>query len=274
LKLIIICIIASLVIVPLFSSVYALETYDINIPSGSADPTAPFHWQSEKDGDTSGFIEIIVNDVVQWGNADTVSHTVTSGTPQKGPDGIFDSGNLKPGNVFVQQFKEKGEFPYYCTIHPWRTGLVSVVSGNSFLPMVASDVGDGKTIFNLEYKFNRLLKSSSVNENAKSIMFELQGQGMSDDNSLTIFLPSELITGISSVFIDDVSTNDFTQEFEDDLTILVISEVPPTSESVTIIGATIIPEFADLSLIVLIMSITMIVLFTWKSDSLKKIIYN
>jgi hypothetical protein len=97
---------------------------------------------------------------------------------------------------------------------------------------------------------------------------------MSDDNSLTIFLPSELITGISSVFIDDVSTNDFTQEFEDDLTILVISEVPPTSESVTIIGATIIPEFADLSLIVLIMSITMIVLFTWKSDSLKKIIYN
>ena len=98
-------------IVPLLSSVHAESIYDINIPSGSADPTAPFHWQSEKDGVTSGFIEIIVGDGVRWGNADTVSHTVTSGTPQTGPDGIFDSGKLEPGNVFVQQFKEKGELP-------------------------------------------------------------------------------------------------------------------------------------------------------------------
>ena len=215
-------ILATLIFVPLFSSVYAASSYDINIPTGSADPTAPFHWQSEKDGDTSGFIEIIVGDTIQWGNADTVPHTVTSGTPEEGHDGIFDSGELKPGNVFVQQFEEKGEFPYYCTIHPWRTGLVSVVSGNSFLPRVASDVGDGTTTFNLEYKFNRLLKSASVDEDKKSILFELQGKGMSDDNSLTIFLPSELITGISSVSIDGVDTDAFTQELEEDLTIPMV----------------------------------------------------
>lgn len=258
-------IITALVILPLFSSVYAAN-YDINIPTGSADPTAPFHWQSEKDGDTSGFIEIILGDAIQWGNADTVPHTVTSGTPEEGPDGIFDSGELKPGSVFVQQFEEKGEFPYYCTIHPWRTGLVSVVSGNSFLPRVASDVGDGTTTFNLEYKFNRLLKSASVDEDSKSILFELQGRGMSDDNSLTIFLPSELITGISSVSIDGIDTDAFTQELEDDLTILKISEVPPTSEFVKITGATIIPEFADFALIVLISSIAMLILFTRKQN--------
>jgi len=262
-------------IIPLFTAAYAGVIYDITIPSGSADPNAPFHWSSERDGDTSGFIEIVVGEVIHWKNADTTSHTVTSGIPQSGPDGIFDSGNLGPGDVFVQKFEEKGEFPYFCTIHPWRTGMVSVVSGNSFLPRVASDVGDGKTIFELEYKFNRLLSKANVDEDSKSISFELQGQGMSDDNSLTLFLPVDLISGISSVSIDGISTEKYTQEFKDGLTLLVINDIPPTSKSITITGATIIPEFADLALAVLIISITLLVLFTRKQSRLqKKIIYS
>jgi predicted secreted protein with PEFG-CTERM motif len=253
-------------IIPLFSIVHAGIIYDITIPSGSADPNAPFHWSSEKDGDTSGFIEIIVGEVIHWKNADTVSHTVTSGTPQSGPDGFFDSGKLGPGDVFVHKFTEKGEFQYYCTIHPWRTGLVTVVSGNSFLPKVASDVGDGKTTFVLEYKFNRLLSKPTVDENSKSITFELQGRGMSDENTLTLFLPSALISGISSVSIDGIFTDKFTQEREDDLTILVIDEIPQFSESITLTGSTIVPEFADLAIIVLITSITMIILATRKQN--------
>ncbi|MDH3277126.1 MAG: PEFG-CTERM sorting domain-containing protein [Nitrosopumilus sp.] len=263
-----------LLVVPFFSVAYAGIIYDITIPSGSADPNSPFHWSSEKDGDTSGFIEIIVGEVIHWKNADTASHTVVSGNPQSGPDGIFDSGNLGPGDVFVHKFTEKGDFPYYCTIHPWMTGLVSVVSGNSFLPNVASDVGDGKTLFNLEYKFNRLLSSASVDEASKTISFELQGRSMSDDNTLTLFLPSNLISGISSVSIDGISTENFTQKFEDGLTLLVIADVPPTSKSITITGATIIPEFTDLVIIVLISSIAMIVLFSKKqTGSLMKLNY-
>jgi predicted secreted protein with PEFG-CTERM motif len=268
-------IIVLLALVPLVSSVYAQSIYDINIPSGSADPNAPFHWQSEKDGDTSGFIEIIVNDVIHWKNGDTVDHTITSGTPENGPDGIFDSGNLEAGKLFVQEFTEIGEFPYYCTIHPWRTGLVSVVSGYSVLPNVASEIGEGMTTFDLEYKFNRLLRTASVDENSKSILFELQGRTMSEDNTLTMLLPSELISGVSSVSIDGTSTENYTQELEDGLSILVINDIPPSSESITITGATIIPEFAELTLIVLVMSIAMIVLFTRRQKiSLRGISYN
>ena len=170
-KKLIIGILIALLIIPLFSSVYAESTYDINIPSGSADPNAPFHWQSEKDGDASGYIEIIVKDTVVWKNADTVEHTVTSGTPQKDPDGIFDSGNISSGDWFSYQFTEIGQYPYYCTLHPWRTGLVDVVSGLALLPNIASDVGDGSKTFDLEYKFNRLLRTASVDENNKSILF-------------------------------------------------------------------------------------------------------
>ena len=268
-------IVTTLIILSLSSTGFAESVYDINIPSGSADPTAPFHWQSEKDGDTSGFIEILVNDVIQWKNGDTVAHTVTSGTPQRGPDGIFDSAKIGPGQLFIQSFAEIGEFPYYCTIHPWRAGLVSVVSGNSVLPKVGSDIGDGLTTFDLEYKFNRLLKAASVDKNSKSILFELQGKTMSGDNTLTMLLPSELISGISSVSIDGAMTENFTQEFEDEITVLTINEIPPFAKSISLTGTTIIPEFADLVLVVLIISIIMIVLFTRKqNNSVKKIIYS
>ena len=261
--------IVALMLIPFVSFAYAETVFDINIPSGSADKDAPFHWVSEKDGDTSGFIEIIVNDTIHWKNGDTVVHTVTSGLPKTGHDGIFDSGNIDPGQLFVQQFTELGEFPYYCIIHPWRTGLVSVVSGNSILPNVGADLGDGLNIFDVEYKFNRLVSHSSIDENAKSITFELKGNTINDDNTLTLFLPSTLISGISSVSIDGTMSENYTQEFEDEITILVINQIPPQTNSITITGTTIVPEFAQLALIVLFVSITIIVVVTRKQSILR-----
>lgn len=265
----------AIIIVPLSASAYAESTYDINIPSGSADPNAPFHWSSEKDGDTSGFIEIVVNDEVQWKNADTVDHTITSGNPQSGPDGIFDSGHIGPGKFYAHKFTEIGEFPYYCSLHPWRTGSVSVVSGYSSLPNVASDIRDGKTTFDLEYKFNRLLDSTIIDEDSKSITFTLRGKPMSEDSTLTVLLPSALISGISSVSIDGVPTEKFTQEFKNDQTILVVNDISQSSESITITGATIIPEFEDLTLLVLIMALAILIFFTGKQSTVaEKIIHN
>jgi hypothetical protein len=130
LKKIIISIIAALVIVPLLSSVYAESIYDINIPSGSADPNAPFHWVSEKDGDTSGFIEIIVDDVIHWKNGDTVAHTVTAGSAADGPSGLFDSSLIMAGKTFSHKFESSGEFPYHCIVHPWMEGIVTVIDGS------------------------------------------------------------------------------------------------------------------------------------------------
>ena len=247
---------------------YGESTYDILMPTGSADPNAPFHWSSEKDGGTSGFIEMLVNDRIYWKNADTVKHTVTSGTPKEGPSGIFDSGEIQPGKFFEKKFTEVGEFPYYCTLHPWRTGMVKVVSGFSVLPRVASDVGDGSKAFSLEYKFNRILNTASVDEDTKSITFELKGNTNSEDNTLTILLPSELISGISSVSIDGVKTEKYDQDFEDEFTTLVINDIPPSAKTITTTGSTIIPEFAEVVLLMLIVSISAVVLFTGKQKLL------
>ena len=133
---VILSIISGLTMVSVTGVVYAQSSYDINIPTGAASPDAPYFWQNEKDGSTTGNIEIIVGDKVVWKNADTAAHTVTSGTPTDGPDEIFDSGLFAPGKSFPFIFEEKGTYPYFCLVHPWMTGIVSVTEGFSILPNV------------------------------------------------------------------------------------------------------------------------------------------
>ena len=60
--------------------------------------------------------------MVTWVNDDTAPHTVTSGTVDRDtptPDGRFDSGIMNPGDSFPFVFDSAGEYPYYCSIHPW-----------------------------------------------------------------------------------------------------------------------------------------------------------
>lgn len=251
-------------IIPI-SAVFAESEYDINIPSGSADKNAPFHWSSEKDGDTSGFIEIIIGDTVFWKNADSVSHTVTSGNPQTGPDGIFDSKIIESGKFFMKTFDEIGEFEYYCTIHPWRTGLVSVVSGFSMLSDVGIDAGDGMTLFDVEYKFNRLVDEASVIEESKSILLKLKGNTINDDNTLTLLLPTELISGINSISIDGKKTEKFSQEINDNIVTLEIKEIPPKAKTIIITGAAIVPEFGVIATLVLGISVLSIMIISAKN---------
>ena len=63
---------------------------------------------------------------ITWTNSDTASHTVTSGTPSDGPDGNFDSGLFGPGKKFETVLDEKGTYSYFCQIHPWMTGSITV----------------------------------------------------------------------------------------------------------------------------------------------------
>ncbi len=63
---------------------------------------------------------------IVWSNDDTAAHTVTSGSPQDGPDGMFDSGLLAGGLEFSTVLEEPGEYPYYCIVHPWMLGNITV----------------------------------------------------------------------------------------------------------------------------------------------------
>ncbi len=72
-------------------------------------------------------VTISIGDSVTWHNDSTAAHTVTSGNPEDGPDGVFDSGLFLSGDTFSHKFTESGQYSYYCQIHPWMTGTVIVV---------------------------------------------------------------------------------------------------------------------------------------------------
>ena len=71
-------------------------------------------------------VTIFVGGEILWRNDDSSAHTVTSGVVLTGPDGNFDSSLLRNGQTFSHMFDKSGEYMYFCMIHPWATGSVTV----------------------------------------------------------------------------------------------------------------------------------------------------
>jgi plastocyanin len=62
---------------------------------------------------------------ITWKNEDVAFHSVTSGIYGE-PTTLFDSGHLDPEEKFSYTFDEKGAYDYFCTLHPWMAGKVTV----------------------------------------------------------------------------------------------------------------------------------------------------
>jgi len=93
----------------------------ISIPKGSGVPGCDDTNECYIPFNTS----VSVDEEITWLNDDTAPHTVTSGLPGS-PDAIFDSGMMMAGDTFSVTLDESGEYPYYCMVHPWMTGIISV----------------------------------------------------------------------------------------------------------------------------------------------------
>ena len=71
-------------------------------------------------------VTVDVGGVVTWSNDDSAAHTVTAGSAADGPSGVFDSSLFMAGTTFAHTFEAEGDFPYFCMVHPWMMGLVTV----------------------------------------------------------------------------------------------------------------------------------------------------
>lgn len=96
-------------------------TYVVDIPTGAYAQNADVFYNP-------GNIAIPSGTTVVWFNDDPNQiHTVSSGRPDdEDLRTIFDSGVLSEGAFFQHTFNSAGEIPYYCTLHPWMVGKVSV----------------------------------------------------------------------------------------------------------------------------------------------------
>ncbi len=71
-------------------------------------------------------LKIKAGEKVRWHNADTVAHTITSGSSDKGPDGFFDSSLFMSKQDFEVTFVVPGTYGYFCMVHPWIQGTIIV----------------------------------------------------------------------------------------------------------------------------------------------------
>jgi plastocyanin len=99
----------------------AATTYDVDIAGFAFDP------------DT---LTIVVGDTVRWTNSDAAPHTATSNT------GVFDSGTLATGDQFSYTFDQVGSYPYFCSIHPSMTAVITVAD-----PSLSTDVSSLSAAF-------------------------------------------------------------------------------------------------------------------------------
>ena len=98
------------------------ETHIVETAMGSGAPGCETSnaWYLPED------ITINAGDTVKWDNVDTAAHTVTGGSPANGPSGVFDSSLLMAQGVFSHTFDDAGYYDYFCMVHPWMIGSVTV----------------------------------------------------------------------------------------------------------------------------------------------------
>ena len=101
---------------------------------------------------------ILVGDTVTWTNNDDAIHVVVSGAPNSESfkdfeDGeFFDSGFLKSNETFSHKFLEEGIFGYFCTLHPWMNGFVTVGDVEFIEPSMDADFETLPIVLDSDFK--------------------------------------------------------------------------------------------------------------------------
>jgi plastocyanin len=100
----------------------APKTVIVDIPTGTSSPGC----ETNDTCFSPAMVSINAGDTVEWANIDTAAHTVTGGSPADGLSGVFDSSLLMASANYAFTFDEAGSYDYFCMVHPWMVGSVSV----------------------------------------------------------------------------------------------------------------------------------------------------
>ena len=106
----------------MMNATLAFAQEQVSIAPGSSNPSAAEFF-------TPTEISVSAGTTVTWTNDDSTIHTVVEGGPQGGGAGAtpaFDSSIIAPGATWDHTFDTAGNFDYYCNLHPFMTGKVTV----------------------------------------------------------------------------------------------------------------------------------------------------
>ena len=203
---------------------------------------------------------------VTWENTDNAAHTASSGTPEGGPDGVFDSSLMMVNGSFSFTFDSAGTYPYFCMVHPWMQGTVIVEAAGAAdaaaAEAAAAEVMAAPSIDAADYISTSGASVTSITANADddSVIIAIDAD---DDGVLSVTLHSEVITAF-----DDgtyfVLINNEEVEFEQSGNNLTIP-YEAGNERVEIVGSHAVPEFGTIAMIILAVAIVSIIAITAKT---------
>jgi len=215
-----------------------------------------------------------------WHNVDTAAHTVSSGTPAEGLDDVFDSSLVMAGGMFSYKFEEAGTYDYFCMVHPWMTGIVTVSAEHDEMEemghdemeemggMEHSDEHAASGVEDISDQFTATVTSGVIhhigaNSDDDTLLVHLFGAD--DDGELKITLNSDIITpfddGSYFVLIGSEEV-----EFEQMGRTLHI-EYDAGTEKIEIVGSHVVPEFGTIAMIILAVAIVSIIAITAKTKT-------
>ena len=93
---------------------------DVSIPQGASIQQIGQVYYDPTD------ISVSIGTTVVWTNNDNAAHTATSGSLEQGISGEFDSDLMPPRESFEYTFNTADTFDYFCLLHPWMIGTVTV----------------------------------------------------------------------------------------------------------------------------------------------------
>ena len=221
-----------------FTSLSYAEIWHVEIPTGSSYMGSNTHYIPEE-------ISVNVLDTVIWTNGDSVFHTVTSGSLQEGHDDRFDSEYIPPTETFSYQFLEKdvGKVSYFCTIHPWLSGIVNVVEIREGFDVYHNLGAQILEIpFDVQYKLKRNLVDVVIETERNSLTFLTSGK--IDNDVFEIILPTKLIQNPNSVWLDKKQIVNFEKISGNGFTHMKIP-LESHTENIIIVGSEVAGEFVS-----------------------------
>ena len=235
-------------------------------------------------------VDVSVGDTFTWINQDNRTHTVTTGTSNYGPQGIFDSGVILPGHSFTQFFGTAGKYNYYDKTDMWPSGVVLVSKGFSHAEL--SWVPSSLKVERQNYTSNGIVITKQIqntgNADANSIIFTLKITNQSSllysglvkldvptKQSIPVkFVWSNPVNGQYQLFFDANSANTAgDMNANDDRSLDLISvptSTPSQDQSIPIVHQNFtlrdsianVPEFGHISYFILIASIVSILVLS------------
>ena len=217
-----------------------------------------------------------------WHNTDSVGHTVTSGIESDSATWgtIFDSSLMAPDKMFSYKFEEAGTYDYFCLVHPWMTGIVTVSAEHDEMEemghdemggmegMEHSDEHAASGVEDLSDQFTATVTSGMIHHiagNSDDATLIVHLFGADDDGELKITLNRDIITP----FPDDsyvVIINLENVEFEQMGNIIHV-EYGAGTEKIEIVGSHVVPEFGTIAMIILAVAIVSIIAITAKTKT-------